>query len=126
LPRAAEARDLIPNQITKLGAQIDVIEAYRNVVPQNAAARVLEVLSAKRKPDWITFTSSSTVRNLLELTTPEALEGIHVASIGPVTSATARELNLTVHVEAKQFDMIGLIDAILDYQRNSLASERRS
>ena len=113
LPRAAVARDLIPAELTKLGAHIDVVEAYRNVVPAEAAARGREIFCNERKPDWITFTSSSTVKNLVSAVGPESLGGIRVASIGPVTSETARSLGLTVHAEAKQFTIDGLVNAIL-------------
>ena len=113
LPRAAVARDVIPVELAKLGAQVDVVEAYRNVVPANAAARAREIFSAEKKPDWITFTSSSTVKNLLAITGREALEGVRIASIGPVTSSTFCAHGLKVDAEAKQFTLDGLIEAIL-------------
>ena len=115
------ARDLIPAELAKLGAHVDVVEAYRNVVPPDAAERAREIFCGEKKPDWITFTSSSTVNNLLSIAGREALEGVRIASIGPVTSATARSLGLTVDAEAKQFTIDGLIESILDHQRYSLA-----
>ena len=63
LPRAAVARDLVPVELTRRGAIVDVVEAYRTVIPEDAAARAREVLA--RKPTWITFTSSSTVKNFV-------------------------------------------------------------
>jgi uroporphyrinogen III methyltransferase / synthase len=113
LPRAAVARDLIPTELAKLGAQVEVVEAYRNVVPREAAARAHEIFSADKKPDWITFTSSSTVKNLLAIAGREALQGVRIASIGPVTSETARAHGLSVDAEAKQFTLDGLIETIL-------------
>ena len=113
LPRAAVARDLIPAELSKLGAHIDVVEAYRNVVPPEAAARAHEVFSSEKKPDWITFTSSSTVKNLLAIAGREALEGVRIASIGPVTSSTLRAHGLNVDAEAKQFTLDGVVEAIL-------------
>jgi predicted ester cyclase len=113
LPRAAVARDLIPSEFAKLGAQVDVVEAYRNVVPANAAERARAIFGEGKKPDWITVTSSSTVRNLVDVAGREALAGVRIASIGPVTSATARELGLTVHAEAKPYTVDGLVEAIL-------------
>jgi uroporphyrinogen III methyltransferase/synthase len=113
LPRAAIARDLIPVELSKLGAQVDVVEAYRNVVPDGAAARAREIFSADHKPDWITFTSSSTVKNFLEVAGVEALSGVKIASIGPITSATIREYGLTITVEARKYTMAGLVEAIL-------------
>jgi uroporphyrinogen III methyltransferase/synthase len=113
LPRAAIARDVIPNELAKLGAHIDVVETYRNMLPDDASARASEIFSGDKKPDWITFTSSSTVKNLLAITGKEALAGIRIASIGPVTSSTICAHGLTVDAEAKQFTTEGLIDAIL-------------
>ena len=110
LPRAAVARDLVPVELTRRGAIVDVVEAYRTVVPEDAAARAREVLA--RKPHWITFTSSSTVRNFVAVAGRDALQGVKIASIGPITSATARELGLTVDVEADPHTVAGLVEAI--------------
>jgi uroporphyrinogen III methyltransferase/synthase len=117
LPRAAVARDVIPEELAKLGAQVDVVEAYRNVVPQTAQTRASEIFSGGKKPDWITFTSSSTVKNLLAITGRDALEGVRIASIGPVTSATLRAHGLTVDAEAQQFTLDGLVQAILAFHQ---------
>ena len=114
LPRAAVARDLIPAELGKLGARVDVVEAYRNVVPSNAASRARGIFSAGKKPDWITFTSSSTVKNFLAAAGRPALEGVRIASIGPVTSETARTHALTVDAEANDYTLDGLIQAILE------------
>jgi uroporphyrinogen-III synthase len=84
LPRAAVARDLVPVELARRGAVVDVVEAYRTVAPAGA-------FDLSEKPDWITFTSSSTVRNFVAMAGAEAIAGVKVASIGPVTSATARE-----------------------------------
>ena len=113
LPRAAVARDVIPAELAKLGAQVDVVEAYRNVVPPNAPARAREIFAGEKQPDWITFTSSSTVKNLLAITGREALEGVRIASIGPVTSSTLRAHGLDIDAEARQFTLDGLVEAIL-------------
>jgi uroporphyrinogen III methyltransferase/synthase len=110
LPRAAVARDLVPVTLRERGAVVDVVEAYRTIIPADAVARAKEALG--HKPDWITFTSSSTVTNLLAVTGREALAGIKIASIGPVTSATAREAGLTVDVEAEPHTIEGLVEAI--------------
>jgi uroporphyrinogen III methyltransferase/synthase len=111
LPRAAVARDLVPVTLGERGALVDVVEAYRTIIPADAAVRAKEALA--RKPDWITFTSSSTVKNLLAVTGREALRGIKVASIGPVTSATARAADLTVDVEADPHTIDGLVEAVV-------------
>ena len=67
LPRAAVARDLVPVELARRGAQVDVVEAYRTVMPESAAAQAAELFDGGSKPDCITFTSSSTVRNFVVL-----------------------------------------------------------
>ncbi len=124
LPRAAVARDLIPTELGRLGAQVDVVEAYRNIVPEDAASRARDIFSAGKKPDWVTFTSSSTVKNLLAIAGRDALQGVRIASIGPVTSETARTHGLTVDAEAKQYTLDGLIAAILERETQKLATTR--
>lgn len=113
LPRALVARDLIPARIEQRGARVDVVAAYQTVIPPDTAALAQRLFTAPRKPDWITFTSSSTVKNFLSICPKEALQGVRVASIGPVTSATARELGLHVDEEARRYSVDGLIEAIL-------------
>ncbi|PWT98449.1 MAG: hypothetical protein C5B51_29365 [Terriglobia bacterium] len=113
LPRAAVARDLVPMELSRRGAQVNVVEAYRTVVPEDLAVRVKEVFGAARKPDCITFTSSSTVQNFAAAGGAGLLQGIQVASIGPVTSKTARGLGIAVATEAHPFTVDGLVEAIL-------------
>jgi uroporphyrinogen III methyltransferase/synthase len=111
LPRAAVARDIVPEALTARGAHVDVVEAYRTVAPENLRATVQNVLA--QRPDCITFTSSSTVRNLVEAAGAEALRGIAAASIGPVTSETARELGLDVTTQAAPYTVEGLVQAVI-------------
>jgi uroporphyrinogen-III synthase len=120
LVRAKVARDVIPNELRNAGAHVDVVEAYETVVPQSSRARVRAALkNPKRRPHVVTFTSSSTVKNFSELlgpaqrTRPASLAGIRTASIGPVTSATLRELGLPVDIAAKEFTIPGLVAAIV-------------
>jgi uroporphyrinogen III methyltransferase/synthase len=113
LPRAAVARDLVPVELAKRGAHIDVVEAYRTVAPESARAQAAEVFRGGRKPHCVTFTSSSTVQNFVAAAGAEALAGVKVASIGPVTTATARSLGISVDVEARQFTVDGLVGAVL-------------
>src|SRR5579862_4839974 len=115
LPRAAVARDVLPAELTRRGARIDVVEAYRTVVPESAARQAAEIFSAPHKPDWITFTSSSTVQNFVHVAGAQALAGVKVASIGPITTATAQRLGIRVEAEAAVFDTAGLVKAILDH-----------
>ena len=64
IARAAVARDLLPTELARRGARVDVVEAYRTAAPPDLAQRAAAVLA--RKPDWITFTSSSTAQNLVD------------------------------------------------------------
>jgi uroporphyrinogen III methyltransferase / synthase len=113
LPRAAVARDLVPVELGRRGALLDVVEAYRTVIPEEAAAQARELFDGDRKPDCISFTSSSTVQNFATVAGAAALEGVKVASIGPVTSETARRLGIEVSTEAQPFTIDGLVSAIL-------------
>ncbi len=119
LARAKVARDVIPRELRKMGAQVDVVEAYETLVPASSRARLRSIMKdPKRRPHVITFTSSSTVKNFVALLgglgclSHTDLHGIQFASIGPITSATLRELGLPVHFEAKQYAIPGLIQAI--------------
>jgi uroporphyrinogen III methyltransferase/synthase len=111
LPRAAVARDLVPAELAKRGARVDVVDAYRTVAPAGLERHVREVFA--RRPDCITFTSSSTVRNFVEAAGAAALEGVRVASIGPITTATARDLGVAVSAQAQPFTVEGLVEAVL-------------
>ncbi len=113
IPRAAVARDVLPAGLSQRGARVDVVEAYRTIIPEGLAARATEIFYSTRRPDWIAFTSSSTVRHLMRAIGSEALLGIKVATIGPVTSATAREFGIAVAMEASRFTIDGLVDGII-------------
>jgi uroporphyrinogen-III synthase len=120
LVRAKVARDVIPQELRRAGARVDVVEAYETVVPQTSRRRVQAALEhAGGRPHVVTFTSSSTVRNFVELlglgkrARSRKLAGIRMASIGPVTSATLREFGLPVDISAKEFTIPGLVQAII-------------
>jgi uroporphyrinogen III methyltransferase / synthase len=110
LPRAAVARDLVPNELARRGARVEVVEAYRTVAPEHLAEQAREILASR--PDCITFTSSSTVRNLVEAVGTGALRGIPAASIGPITTQTAHDLGIEIAAQAKVFNVEGLVAAI--------------
>jgi uroporphyrinogen III methyltransferase/synthase len=116
LARAEKARDLLPKELTALGAIVDEGFAYRTVPEtrdeSGARRRFLE-----EGADLITFTSSSTVENFLALGLPWPV-GMQVASIGPVTSKTARDHGLEVAVEARRHDIPGLVDAVRKFFLN--------
>jgi uroporphyrinogen III methyltransferase/synthase len=111
LPRAAVARDLVPTELMRREAHVDVVEAYRTVAPADLAEHAAAVLA--RKPDWITFTSSSTVKNLAKAVEPGALKGVKIASIGPITSRTIHECGWEVDAEANPHTMVGLVEAMI-------------
>lgn len=113
LPRAAVARDVVPLELARRGATVDVVEAYRTEVPADAESRARAVFGGGRKPDWITFTSSSTVKNFIRVAGREALEGVRAVSIGPVTSSTLRQFGIEPAAEAAPYTMDGLVAAIL-------------
>lgn len=117
LARAKVARDVIPRELRKLGATVDVVEAYETVVPARSRTRLQTILKNSRKrPAVVTFTSSSTARNFQTLAgrlSPPVRAQMKFASIGPVTSATLRELGLGVDVEAEKYTIPGLVEAIV-------------
>lgn len=120
LIRAKVARDVIPRELRKAGAQVDVVEAYETVVPQSSRQRLRSALANPRmRPHVVTFTSSSTVRNFVALlgAGKTNLDGMKLASIGPVTSSTLRELGLQADIKAKEFTIPGLVEAILRARR---------
>jgi uroporphyrinogen-III synthase len=116
LVRAKVARDVIPRELRRAGAHVDVVEAYETIVPQASRTRLRStLLNPRRRPHVVTFTSSSTARNFVALLRPQKvnLTGIQLASIGPVTSATLRDLRLSVDIAAKEFTIPGLVAAIV-------------
>jgi uroporphyrinogen-III synthase len=125
LARAKVARDVIPRELEKMGAKVTVVEAYRTVAPR-ASKKQLQVLlnDPERRPHWVVFTSSSTVRNFIHLVGQRGqrshplLDGIKFASIGPITSATLRERGQPVHLQAAEYTIPGLVKAIADYARS--------
>ena len=118
LVRAKVARDVIPTELRKAGATVDVVEAYETVVPEKSRGRLMDALhSLKNKPHVITFTSSSTVRNFVDLMGKREAarafkSGVRSASIGPVTSETLREFKLPVDIQAAEYTIPGLVTAI--------------
>ncbi|HSJ18744.1 MAG TPA: uroporphyrinogen-III C-methyltransferase [Solirubrobacterales bacterium] len=107
--RAAEARDVLPDALRERGAELDVVALYETVAEQPAE----EQIEAARDADYLTFTSSSTVRNFLAAIGESLPRDARVVSIGPVTSAAARDAGLEVDVEAERHDIDGLVEALL-------------
>jgi uroporphyrinogen III methyltransferase/synthase len=107
--RAAEARDVLPDSLRERGAEVDVAALYETVREEPGA----EAIEAAQSADYVTFTSSSTVRNLTEALGDRFPRNARVVSIGPVTSEAARDAGLEVHVEAERHDVDGLLTALL-------------
>ena len=122
--RARGGRDVLPEALRERGAQVDVLDLYETVAEPLSA----ETVAAVRAADYVTFTSSSTVRNLLDALDADAVaepasdderkrHGLspqtRVVSIGPVTSETLREHGLVIDVEAGRHDVDGVIQALL-------------
>jgi uroporphyrinogen III methyltransferase / synthase len=107
--RAAEARDVIPDALRERGAKVDVVALYETVAEDPDR----EAIEAAQDADYVTFTSSSTVRNLLASVGDRFPAAARVVSIGPVTSEAAREAGLEVHVEASRHDPDGLVEALV-------------
>ena len=113
LPSALEARDTLPEGLRAKGAVVDVIPVYRSA-PERREGSALAADIVAGRIDAITFTSSSTVRNFVDLVGAEAATSGRFASavIGPVTAGTARSLGIAVAVEAEQYTVPGLMDAL--------------
>ena len=114
LPRAAKAREVLPDELRKAGAQVDVIAAYETVP---AAARKDEVLAAMQNGtlDCVTFGSSSTVENFLSLIPADELRAhpeVKLAAIGPVTAKTLADNGLPCHIQPEAYTIPALVEAL--------------
>ena len=118
LPGADIGRDTLATGLTELGARVERIAAYRTLTPENAGQQATKLLQSG--VDVITFTSSSTARNLLDILEGDQslLESSLIAGIGPVTADTARELGLRVDLVADQHTVEGLVEALVNYYRS--------
>jgi uroporphyrinogen-III synthase len=118
LCRAKIGRDVIPRELRTLGALLDVVEAYETVTPQASRVELRALLrDPERRPHIITFTSSSTVKNYVALLgirsgRSRLVGGVLNASIGPITSETLRQYQLSVDVQAAESTIPALIEAI--------------
>ncbi len=117
LARAKKARDILPKGLRQMGAKVEVVEAYRTVKPKGGAQRLKRLL--KKGMDAIAFTSSSTVEHFVELLkeveVKEALKGIVIACIGPITSRTAEKYGLEVNIQPKAYTIPELTQAMVRY-----------
>lgn len=119
LPRADIARKVLPEALSRMGAEVNEVIAYRTVMG-GGNSELARRLLAEGQMQMVTFTSSSTVRNFVQLLNAsnlkDLMKNVTVASIGPITSKTALELGLKVDIEAKEYTIDGLMQAILEYK----------
>jgi len=126
IPRALVAREILPDQLRGMGAEVDVVPAYQTLPPK----RKNEDLAHRLKDgaiDVITFTSSSTVTNFLDQTGPELrpwLDHVTFACIGPITANTARAEGLKVTIIPKQYTVDALVTAIEDHYADKAGPPR--
>jgi uroporphyrinogen-III synthase len=117
LARAAVARDVIPEVLRARGAVADVVDAYRTVIPEASVTQIRTIFGAGgHAPDVVTFTSSSTVTNYLNLLREAGVggpESMRAVSIGPITSRTLRENGWEPTAEADPHDLGGLVGAVV-------------
>lgn len=130
IPRAEVAREMLPAELTAMGAEVTVVPVYRTVKPEADTARLTKRL-ADRTIDMLTFTSSSTVRNFASLfESPEEMvrltQGVPVACIGPITADTARELGLSVTIQAGENTIPALAEAIVEYYGESVPDRSKT
>jgi len=119
IPRALEAREVLPDGLRALGAEVDVVPVYRTVLPEDSRSRCEEVFGAG--VDLITFTSSSTVRNFVRMAGADRvgalLRDVVVASIGPITAETAREAGIGVDIQPEEYTVEGLTGSVTQFFR---------
>lgn len=120
LPRAAVARDVLPRALRERGAEVEVVAAYRTTMPAGAEEQAQRLFpsGAGTRPDAVLFSSSSTAVNFARLLGADyrhRLEGVVLAAIGPITSATLRELRLEPAIEASEYTSAGLAAALSRY-----------
>jgi uroporphyrinogen III methyltransferase / synthase len=119
IPRAAVARDVLPRELVTRGAQVDVVEAYRTVLPSVSLTPDLWRLFEQAAIDVVTFTSSSTVTNFGTLIgegdLPQLLRDTVVACIGPITAETARSYGLTPTIVPHEYTVPALARAVVEY-----------
>ncbi|MHC4480865.1 MAG: uroporphyrinogen-III synthase, partial [Planctomycetota bacterium] len=119
-PRADIAPEDLVCALADSGALVSSVDAYRTVPEDDGAERVGKML-AEDAIDWITFTSSSTVRSFFAVVGPQSVRACsaRLASIGPVTSQSLKEAGFTPHAEATKHTVDGLLDAIIDAEQSA-------
>lgn len=118
LPRALKAREVLPEEIKRLGGKVDVVSAYRTIKPKEKTDDIRKMFQEK-KFDVVTFTSSSTVENFVSMfkkgETAGLLQDVAVASIGPITRDTASTLGIKTNIMPEKYTIPALTEAIVQY-----------
>lgn len=118
LPRALKAREVLPEEIKRLGGKIDVLTAYRTIKPKEKTDEIRKMFQEKAI-DVVTFTSSSTVENFVSMfkkgEAAALLQNVVVASIGPITKDTASTLGIKTDIISKKYTIPALADEIVNY-----------
>ncbi len=123
IPGAKDAREVLPEKLREKGAQVDVVTSYQTVIEESCAPPIKEMLQ-KGEIDIITFTSSSTVKNFVQLVGRESvLEGVTIACIGPITAQTAEEHGLKPDIVAEDYTIEGLVRALQERLGGALAHD---
>lgn len=120
LPRADIARKVLEEELVKLDVNVDNIHVYKTIIPKHQRGELANILKSK-SIDVITFTSSSTVKNFCKILGEDnmnLLDDILIAAIGPITAQTAYELGIKVDIEAREYTIDGLVEAIINYYSN--------
>jgi uroporphyrinogen-III synthase len=130
LVRAAVARKVIPRELERAGAEVNTVAAYRTTIPRAAGEKLRKIFkNPKQRPQVISFASSSTARNFVRLLGKDChsgvLDGIAIASVGPITSGTLRELGLPATIEARDYTMAGLTKAIVRWAGKRSVGKRK-
>lgn len=120
IPRAQEARNLLPEELEEMGASVDVVPVYRTVMDEESRDKLRSVVESE-KIDLVTFTSSSTASNFVKLLGGREEAGkffsngdIRTACIGPITADTCRELGIPVDMISNEYTIDGLVEKIVE------------
>jgi uroporphyrinogen III methyltransferase/synthase len=114
IPGAKDAREVLPEKLREKGAHVDFVASYQTVIEESCAPPIKEMLQ-RGEIDIITFTSSSTVKNFVQLVGRESVpEGVKIACIGPITAQTAEEHGLKPDIVAQDYTIKGLVKALME------------
>lgn len=108
IPRAEEAREILPQKLIEYGAKVEIVPVYKTISAIKDDVKLDDI-------DLVTFTSSSTVKNLLNTVGAETLKNKKTAAIGPVTAATLKDFGIEVNIIAEEYTIDGLVNAIFNY-----------